>query len=562
VSGPQLTHIGKYQLTDVLGEGAMGVVYRAFDPVLNRYVAIKLMSQGIATDQQLRERFLREARTAGSLQHPNIVTIYDFGEQDGHLFIAMEYIEGSDLAEIISRRDPLPLPAKLQIVIDMCNALAYAHGRGVVHRDVKPHNVRVSVDGRARLMDFGIARVEETTHLTQSGMLLGTPNFMAPEQITGSVIGPGTDIFATGAVLYLLLTYAMPFPGTTLHEVLFKITSEEPPSVKSLVPSLPDALAAIVERAMAKDPARRYPDALTMGNDLSAVKLALSGGSGQVSIIARRTPLGTAGVAAAPRPRRPARWLVAGGGVALALLLAVVIATRDRAPEAAPGSGVAAPMVGSPRDSPEAVAARPTESSPSLPQAGGARAATATSGGPPPTTAPAAAATPTRETAAPPSPPAPSAQLPRLEPSRTESVPQTAPAAAPPSPVAAPPPTAPAREQPPPATPADPRAEIQRQVEAYARAIESRAVSQIRAAYPGLTPAQAQGWEQFFPLVRNLRVRLSVTQLEVGEGGAEATVTGTYEYENTTTGRAERQPVRFQASLTREAGAWRLAAIR
>ena len=216
--------IGKYQITDFLGQGAMGVVYRALDPLLGRYVAIKVMSQGIASDQELRDRFLREARAAGSLQHPNIITIYDFGEADGSLYIAMEYVEGSDLSEIMERRDPLPLTGKLDIVVDALHALDYAHTRGVVHRDVKPANIRVSVDGRAKLMDFGIARLEKSD-LTKSGMMVGTPSYMAPEQITGGKVSASTDVFAMGAVLYEFLSNRPTFSGDTLHAVLYKVVS-------------------------------------------------------------------------------------------------------------------------------------------------------------------------------------------------------------------------------------------------------------------------------------------------------------------------------------------------
>src|SRR5438067_148334 len=155
--------IGKYRILELVGEGAMGVVYRAEDTVLNRVVAIKIMSESIARQQELRDRFLREAQMAGSLSHPNIVTVYDFGETDGHLFIAMEFVEGSDLETRLGRREPMKLQAKLEIVVDVLTALAYAHKRGIVHRDVKPANVRITDDGRAKLMDFGVAHLQAST---------------------------------------------------------------------------------------------------------------------------------------------------------------------------------------------------------------------------------------------------------------------------------------------------------------------------------------------------------------------------------------------------------------
>src|SRR5687767_1328398 len=150
----------------------MGVVYKAMDPVLNRTVAVKVMSEGLAQDKLLRERFLREAQAAGSLQHPNLVTIYDFGETDGHLFIAMEFIEGADLEELLGQQSPMPIATKLDLMIDVLNGLSFAHRRGVIHRDIKPANIRVDQEGRARIMDFGVARLS-TSNLTGTGTMMG-----------------------------------------------------------------------------------------------------------------------------------------------------------------------------------------------------------------------------------------------------------------------------------------------------------------------------------------------------------------------------------------------------
>src|SRR5687768_1995243 len=165
----------------------MGVVYRAADPVLNRPVAVKVMSDGLAQDEALRARFLREAQAAGSLQHPNVVTVYDFGETDGHLFIAMEFVQGADLEHLLRHNAPLSLAARIDIVVDVLNGLYYAHRRGIVHRDIKPANIRVDEEGHARIMDFGVARLA-TSDMTKSGIMMGTPNYMAPEQISGGDI--------------------------------------------------------------------------------------------------------------------------------------------------------------------------------------------------------------------------------------------------------------------------------------------------------------------------------------------------------------------------------------
>src|SRR5689334_18441324 len=179
-----LTRIGKYEVECVIGEGSMGVVYRAIDPLINRRVAIKVMADAVAQDAGLRSRFLREAQAAGSLQHPNVVTVYDFGEVNDHLYIAMEFVAGEDLEALLARRAPLTLPAKLDIAIDVLTGLAYAHRHGIVHRDVKPANIRIGEDGRAKIMDFGVARLEQS-NVTQTGMMVGTPSYMAPEQVTG-----------------------------------------------------------------------------------------------------------------------------------------------------------------------------------------------------------------------------------------------------------------------------------------------------------------------------------------------------------------------------------------
>src|SRR3954468_8332894 len=177
-----MLEIGKYQIVDRLGEGAMGVVYRAHDPVLNRPVAIKVMADSVARDDVLRGRFLREAQAAGSLQHPNVVTIYDFGEVNGHPYIAMEFVEGEDLESLLQKKVPLGLADKLDIIVDVLGGLAYAHKHGIVHRDIKPANIRIDLEGRARIMDFGIAHLS-SSDLTRTGVMVGTPAYMAPEQI-------------------------------------------------------------------------------------------------------------------------------------------------------------------------------------------------------------------------------------------------------------------------------------------------------------------------------------------------------------------------------------------
>ena len=276
----RLTRIGKYDVEDIVGEGAMGIVYRAMDPVLGRRVAIKIMSDAIAQDTDLRERFLREAQAAGSLQHPHVVTIYDFGEVDGHLYIAMEFVEGQDLEDLFASKVAMPLDAKLELMIGVLQGLAFAHRRGVVHRDIKPANIRIDEEGKARIMDFGLAHLS-SSNMTRTGVMLGTPSYMAPEQIVGGPVAPQTDIFSAGAVLYELLTGRRPFRGDALQALMYQILNSTPPPVDELVPGLPHGLNDVVMRALQKEQEDRYASALGMADDLAVIRNALgSGGVG------------------------------------------------------------------------------------------------------------------------------------------------------------------------------------------------------------------------------------------------------------------------------------------
>lgn len=372
MSRTPVTAIGKYQVVDLIGEGAMGAVYRALDPVLNRMVAIKVMSDAIARDDALRDRFMREAQAAGSLQHPNVVTIYDFGEFEGHLFIAMELVEGNDLEQLIEKRVPLTLDQRLGIVIDVLVGLSYAHRRGVVHRDIKPGNIRITEDGRAKIMDFGVAHLE-STKMTATGVMIGTPNYMAPEQVTGQKVGPPTDIFAVGAVLYELLSHHKAFGGDSLHSVLFKVVSEEPPSLRLVAPDIPVSLDPIVQKALAKEPEDRYQSAQEMANALAEVRSKLAGArSASLSLaatIASHTGEHAARAAIAKQRRRRRAVL---GGVAGVLLLAggsgaaVWLAWRDRETPA-PGVEIAGLTPKLPLDTATPAAAAP-DSTPAGPQ--------------------------------------------------------------------------------------------------------------------------------------------------------------------------------------------------
>jgi len=591
--------IGKYQITDLLGQGAMGVVYRALDPLLNRYVAVKVMSHGIAADPELRDRFLREARAAGSLQHPNIITIYDFGDAEGSLYIAMEYIEGSDLSEIMQRRDPLPLTGKLGIIVDALNALDYAHSRGVVHRDVKPANIRVSTDGHAKLMDFGIARLEKS-NLTKSGMMMGTPSYMAPEQITSGNITPATDVFAIGAVLYEFLANRPSFEGDTLHAVLYRVVSEQPPPLRDVAPNLPMALQPIVDKALAKDPRHRYQSAGKMAADLEAVRVALSGGA-TVRVAARSTPLTTTIRADALKVRRKRTWVWAGAGVAVAVLAAGVLWRTGRLGTAAPspdvpfapaastvrpplrtlpGSTLAA--VPAPRDS--AAEAGMTAPGPSVPAPAAAPAARQEVKQEPARTPrlggqrtaledvrhPAPAAAPAGSTTAPSPAPAgqpagaPAQGQAAAPPPQAPAAPAVEPASRPTAPAPGAGAGAPAEQQAAPAPPAeapvDPRPQIEELVAAYAHAIESKSLDELRRVYPGIRADQREGWRTLFSAARGtLKANLTLAGLDVTGTTAAVQVTGHLEYD--VGGGTQRPQYAFRATAAFEGGSWRFRVI-
>ena len=332
--------LGKYELHTLIGEGAMGIVWKAYDTVLRRYVALKLLGSHFRKTKEMQERFLREARAAGAIQHPNIVTVYDLGEADGQLFIAMELVEGRDLSDIITLREPMALERKLDLVIEVLDGLHFAQQRGVIHRDVKPSNVRVVPDGRVKIMDFGIARLQ-SADASGSGAIVGTPTYMAPEQITNGAITPATDVFAVGCMLYELLSFHKPFEGESVHGVLYQVLTTEPKPLRTVAPSIPAALERVVSKAMNKVPDERYESAAQMQSTLLGIRAALSGAGEETTqrLGIRWTPL--------PGPilklvtQAPMKWRVA---VLSALAVVVALLLFSPSPPAAdevPGPRVA-----------------------------------------------------------------------------------------------------------------------------------------------------------------------------------------------------------------------------
>ena len=313
--------LGKYELHQLLGEGAMGIVWKAYDTVLRRYVALKLLSSSFRKTTDMQERFLREARAAGAIQHANIVTVYDLGESDGQLYIAMELVEGRDLSEMITLRDPLALERKLDITIEVLTGLQFAHQRGVIHRDVKPSNVRVMTDGRVKIMDFGIARLQKAD-ATGSGAIIGTPTYMAPEQITNGAITPATDVFSVGCMLYELLCYQRPFEAESVHGVLYQVLTTEPRPLRTVAPSIPAALERVVAKAMNKVPHERYESAGQMMSTLQQIRSALSGADDEATQpLGRWTPLPQPILKLITHASMRARLAVLGALAAVVLLL-------------------------------------------------------------------------------------------------------------------------------------------------------------------------------------------------------------------------------------------------
>jgi eukaryotic-like serine/threonine-protein kinase len=328
---------GRFRLDEKIGSGGMSTVYLAFDPTLERWVAIKLMHRDISTDPDQLERFRREARAVARLNHPHVVTVIDAGEDDGTPYIVFEYVEGETLKERIARLGRLPVPEAVAYAIEIGRALSCAHSHRLVHRDVKPQNVLIDLDGRAKVTDFGIARSLETQGLTATGRVLGTTDYVSPEQAMGHSVTEQSDIYSLGICLYEMLTGEVPFKADTQVAVAMQHVREPLPDVQRRRPEISAALAAVVERATAKETRNRYATADAMDHDLEqvlAIEAARSGEtSGEATAVLRSLPGDTADFAPG-RLRHPRRALFASVLVlAIAAGLIAWFATRaERGP--------------------------------------------------------------------------------------------------------------------------------------------------------------------------------------------------------------------------------------
>jgi serine/threonine-protein kinase len=316
--------LGNYQIVGELGRGGMAVVYRAFQPSLNRYVAIKVLPPHLGHDKEFVERFQREALASAQLRHPNIVVIHDVGHQQGIYFIVMELLEGHTLKQIVEEEGALSVERANRIVEQLAAALDYAHQRGFVHRDVKPANIFVGKDDHVTLTDFGIAKAaSEAKQLTRTGMLMGTPEYMSPEQAEGERVDYRTDLYAVGVVLYQMLVGQVPFRGTTPHAILHAVIYEPPAPLRQLRQDLPPAIETVVLTAIDKRPERRYQS----GEELAADLRKAATSRFQPFIVPVHSdppPTDPTKPSESATSRKPIAWIVSAMVVILCGLLAVL----------------------------------------------------------------------------------------------------------------------------------------------------------------------------------------------------------------------------------------------
>lgn len=269
--------LGRYEILSELGQGAMGVVYKAIDPLIERTVAIKTIKLDLSKDElaNFEERFYREAKSAGRLNHPNIVTIYDVGKSDDSAYMAMEFMEGQLLRDILDAHTALSIDKIVDIVVQIAEGLAYAHENGIVHRDIKPANIMLVRDGVAKIMDFGIAQMPSGAR-TLAGAVLGSPKYMAPEQVVGKAVDGRSDLFALGVILYEMLTGESPFDGDNINTIMYRILNVTPVAPKTLAPRTPEAFNHIIGKALAKEPDKRYQYAKEFATDLRNYKKSIA----------------------------------------------------------------------------------------------------------------------------------------------------------------------------------------------------------------------------------------------------------------------------------------------
>ncbi|MDE2335630.1 MAG: protein kinase [Rhodospirillales bacterium] len=426
--------LGKYEIRGILGKGAMGTVYDALDPVIDRRVAIKTATRPDPNDAEAMEeftRFKREAQAAGRLAHPNIVGIFDYGETDSLAYIVMEFVDGRTLKAVLDANERLPPREIVRVMEGLLGGLAYSHERGVVHRDIKPANIMLTRDGTVKIADFGIARIESSS-MTQAGTIMGTPAYMSPEQFMGQTVDLRTDIYSAGVVLYQMLTGERPFDGS-MTAIMHKVLNTDPPRPSDLSVTAPHAFDAVVARAMARRPDARFPTAAAFAaalrqameggdepapaaasaaGDVAEATLVMSGGAG---IALGNAPVPPPAAAPAPppvadpKPNKGGRALLLGGIAAVVVAAAAggyfLLGTSTRAPAPKPVPASAPATAPAPQPSrvpapapgatpPSASVPQPAVPQPAVPQPAAPQPAPATAPTPAPAAVPAPASAP------------------------------------------------------------------------------------------------------------------------------------------------------------------------
>jgi serine/threonine-protein kinase len=345
----------RYRATEKIGTGGMADVYKAVDEVLGRTVAVKVLHAHYASEPSFVARFRQEAQAAANLSHPNIVNMYDWGREGETYYIVMEYVKGTDLKSLVTERGPIDPATAAEYAAQVCSALSVAHGYDIIHRDIKPHNIIITPDGAVKVMDFGIARAGDTT-MTQTGSVLGTAQYISPEQAQGRALGPASDLYSLGATLYELVTGRVPFSGDTPVATALMQVNEDPVPPRQIRPSIPPALEAVILRTLRKDPSQRYGSAAEMRDDLKRViagQPAIGGAyGGTPSDVGRTSVLPAVEPSASGRPatatpqvrpvperRNPWPW------IALAVVLIAVAVGAAYALGAFGESGVVVPAV-------------------------------------------------------------------------------------------------------------------------------------------------------------------------------------------------------------------------
>jgi hypothetical protein len=577
--------LGEYDILGEVARGGMASVYLAHDIALARKVAIKVMSPGLVLGEGMVERFKREARTSASLSHPNIIPVYTVREVNGLCFFVMKLIQGTTLDAALRELQPVPIAMVEAVLAQAGSALGYAHRNGVIHRDVKPGNILIDDEGWIVVTDFGIAKVADAEGLTLTGMAVGTPAYMSPEQCLGAAVTPASDQYALGVIAYEMLSGQRPFGGASSLALMYAHANTPPPALESLRPDCPPPLRAAVMRMLEKEPAARWPS-------MEAAIKAIGGGTPPNPDEATRTRLGelarsggiTKLVARAQTPRSPVpvtrarphhpelvpaaakrSWalpivgLVAVAGIATSVAL---LLDRSRGDSPPVGSAVSvAQSDSSPAvDTRSAVQAAPPPTVPASRQAGppettrvplGAGGETRIAG--PAARVAAAGATPSPAPVPAPPPAAPPETVAATPPVAVRDS-LAAPRAAAPAPLAAAPAAAP--------TAADPRAEIETVVRLYGTALESGDIGRVQRAYPGMTRSQRDGLVAFYAAGGKLETRWAVEDVVLEQGGsvARARIVGT---NRVTASRARpvEEPVSLQVRLERQAAGWRLMQV-